>query len=80
VVHDQPEHVTRKSHHSLDRDRPKHSGKVNVKSHGPRKEGHGKGNTGVPGQDDAGEDALDPRDPDYEGDEEEPEKPAPKAT
>ena len=43
-------------------------------------DGFGKGNTGVPGQDEDGPEALDPRDPDYEGEEEEAEKPAPKAT
>ena len=74
------EHHTRKSHHSLIRDKPKHSGKVNAKTHAPRKGGAGKGNTGVPGEDEDGEGELDPRDPDYEGDEEEAEKPAPKAT
>jgi hypothetical protein len=73
-----PEHHTRKSHHSLDRDRPKHSGKVNVTRHGPRKDGFGKGNTGVAGEGEEGVEVLDPRDPDFEGEEEEPEKPAPK--
>ena len=63
-----PEHHTRKSHASLERDKPKHSGKVNAKQHGvPRKHGHGKGNTGVPGDEhEADELELDPRDPDYE--------------
>ena len=40
VVHDQPEHLTRKSHHSTIRDKPKHSGKVNVQRQGPRKGPH----------------------------------------
>ena len=67
-----PEHHTRKSHASLERDKPKHSGKVNAKQHGvPRKHGHGKGNTGVAGEEyDEGEMELDPRDPDYEDEEE----------
>lgn len=67
-----PEHHTRKSHASLERDRAKHSGKINAKQHGvPRKHGHGKGNTGVPGEEyEEGEMELDPRDPDYEDDEE----------
>ena len=67
-----PEHHTRKSHASLERDKPKHSGKVNARQHGvPRKHGHGKGNTGVLGEEyEDGDIELDPRDPDYEDDEE----------
>ncbi len=39
---------------------------------GPRKHGHGKGNTGVPGEEsEEGEMELDPRDPDYEDEEDE---------
>ena len=67
-----PEHHTRKSHASLERDRLKHSGKVNAARHGvPRKHGFGKGNVGVPGEEyEADEMPLDPKDPDYEDDEE----------
>jgi len=69
IVHDAPEHVTRKSHKSLERDRPKHSGKT--MRLGPRKEGFGKGNVGVAGEDYESNPAeLDPHDPDYEDEEE----------
>jgi hypothetical protein len=78
VVHDQPEHLTRKSHHSLERDRLKHSGKIGALQHGPRKGGYGKGNVGVAGAEDDEELQLDPRDPDYEGEEEEEEEEAQK--
>jgi len=67
------EHVTRKSHHSLERDKPKHSGKL-MRLH-PRKDGFGKGNVGKPGEElneQSGEVAeLDERDPDYDSGEEE---------
>jgi len=73
VVHDLPEHVTRKSHKSLERDRPKHSGKP--MRQGPRKEGYGKGNVGVAGEDyEANQPELDPHDPDYEDEDEQPAK------
>jgi len=67
LVHDTgAEHVTRKSHKSLERDRPKHSGKP--MRLGPRKDGFGKGNVGVAGEDYDEEQTLDPHDPDYEDD------------
>ena len=74
VVHDQPEHVTRKSHHKLERDRLKHSGKIGALQHGPRKGGYGKGNVGVAGEEEDAELQLDPRDPDYEGEDEQEEE------